>query len=355
MSRLRLLAPVLLALLTTEATAWLGLAMLERRGVTYRPISLAPPDDAVVHAALGASSSYIRHDPELGWSIRPGGTDRQLYHATEGGLRAPSPPSDTAAFGDSFTHGDEVPDSAAWPTRLRIRNYGVRGYGLDQSLLRYRKERPRARVVLIGFTSENVYRTVSVYRPFYYPSSEFPFTKPRFRLGADSLTLLPNPLAGDAAYAALLARPDSVFPSIGQADRYWRTRPHESRWDAAAIVRLVKLGREQLVKEHPYDPESEAFRVTVALFEAFVRAVRSDGAEPIVLLFPMQTDLEAPRYRELADTLRARGFPTVDLREAFRDCGRCAAAFAEHGHYSVAGNAAVAAYLERMTGSHPAD
>ena len=343
--RLRLLAPVFIAILTTEVTAWLGLALLGRSGLSYRPISMAPPDSTVVHAALGESSSYIRHDAHLGWSIRPLSTYRGLYHATADGLRAPSLPSDTVAFGDSFTHGDEVPDSASWAALLRVRNYGVRGYGLDQSLLRYLEERPLARVVLIGFTSENIYRTVSVYRPFYYPNSEFPFTKPRFRLTGDSLTLLPNPLSGDTHYSALLARPDSVFARIGESDWYWRTRSHESAWDASATVRLIKLAREQLVKVNPYDPESEAFRITVALFEAFVAAVRANGADPIVLIFPMQADLEEPRYLGLVDTLSARGYPIVDLRNAFRGCGRCREAFAEHGHYSPEGNAAVAAYL----------
>jgi hypothetical protein len=139
-------------------------------------------------------------DSLLGWRYRPGfvsATD----HINRQGLRSRREYSDVAprgalriaAFGDSFVYGNEVDDDNAWPAQLEacandyeVLNYGVGGYGLDQAFLRFQSEGLTLgpRVVLIGFTTDDLRRVVNVYRRF-ISSLELPLAKPGGRRFAD--------------------------------------------------------------------------------------------------------------------------------------------------------------------------
>ena len=122
MIRLRILAVIVVALLI-EGAAWLGLLALGARGVSYDPISDTLPAayrEALVRVIAG-TTRYLDYSPELGWTLHPKGERPPLYHANAAGLRATheyaaEPPTGVLrieAFGESFTHGDEVPDSDA--------------------------------------------------------------------------------------------------------------------------------------------------------------------------------------------------------------------------------------------------
>ena len=121
-------------------------------------------------ARIASRDSYIGFDPELGWSQTPGARaidDGIVFEANEAGFRAErdyprEPPpgvSRLAAFGDSFTHCDEVGLQDCWTTRLagawegaEVLNFGIPGSAPDQGWLRYQRDgkpyRPCA--VLIG-------------------------------------------------------------------------------------------------------------------------------------------------------------------------------------------------------------
>lgn len=98
----------------------------------------------------------VLHDPDLGWVNRPStfikdgcGVHRNVT-INSGGIRAlreysPKEPPNTlriAAFGDSFTFGDEAGDTETWPYQLEsalpnteVLNFGVSAYGVDQMYL----------------------------------------------------------------------------------------------------------------------------------------------------------------------------------------------------------------------------
>jgi hypothetical protein len=342
-----------------EALSLLGIILLERRGVPYDPISpdsLPPLAEQALARYLRGEATYVIPDSGLGWTIRPGAVSAAGYHATADGLREPSPAGAlVAAYGDSFTHGDDVPDSAAWVSLLGARNFGVPGYGLDQAYLRYGATRPHVKQVLIGYMSENLNRTVSVFRPFYSPRAPEPFAKPRFRLVADTLVLDPNPMRTRADYEDLLAHPGDWLPRLGRDDLFYHQHPRRSAWDRLATVRLVKLALAQPARlaspleGDRYRVGSEGFRVTVAVFDAFVREVRRDGAEPVIVMLPHLTDLQiGPTYAPLRDTLAARGYSVLDLWEALAPCRpepiRC---FGKRYHYNERANRMIAEYLER--------
>src|SRR5207249_3786660 len=109
------------------------------------------------------------------------------------------------AYGDSFTHCEDVEIQDCWTSRLEqllpgteILNLGVNGYAPDQAWLRYRRDgaawRPCA--VLIGSMVENINRVVNRFRPFYSPTVELPLAKPRFVVEQGRPVLLPIDVRG---------------------------------------------------------------------------------------------------------------------------------------------------------------
>ena len=326
---------------------------------------------------LADDLEYLTYSATLGWTIKPGGRG-DLYRASAQGIRADRefarvPPPGTlriAAFGDSFTHGDEVRNEDTWQEVLmrahpevEAMNFGVGAYGLDQAFLRYQRDGADygARVVLIGFMFENLFRHVNVYRPFFVPNSGLALAKPRYELHQGRLVLVENPMRDLAGYRELLAHPERELPRLGAHDLFFQVRPHEGALDLP-LVRVVKSLRWAWADWHlgvsggAYDTSGEPFRVTAAIVEAFAATARRNGSLPIVVVYPRRRDIERFRrdgsrhYATLIDHCRARGIRVLDLAESLGSSGIPLDALVVR-HYTAAGNRVVAEaiwrYLER--------
>lgn len=318
-------------------------------------------------------------DAALGWRYRPGfesPTDR----INDMGLRsardyAPFPPAGTlriAVFGDSFTYGTEVANEHAWPSvmerldeRLEVLNYGVGGYGTDQALLRFRAEGMRLSpdVVLMGFAPVDLRRTVNVYRRF-LANNEALLTKPRFVLGPErDLRLLETPIRRPEDWAPILDDP-SLVRRWGENDHWYRALVYENAlYDLSAAVRLLSglwirldnryFDNDRIFAGGGFNPESTAFDIQVAVFEAFVTEARDSGARPVILILPnMQAMNEAlagrePHYEPLLKSLRAFDLPFLDGLDAFElgEADSIGDWFARGGHYSPQGNLIIAEWL----------
>ena len=133
-----------------------------------------------------------------------------------------------AAFGDSFTHCDQVGDAETWEEQLAemlsadIYNFGVTGYGTDQAYIRFREELQKVGtpIVALGLITENINRIVNRYRPFYYDRSGYTLTKPRFILRGGTRELIENPVRNENEIDKLL---DPKFlESVGENDWWFR-------------------------------------------------------------------------------------------------------------------------------------
>jgi hypothetical protein len=348
----------------TEGLSALLLPALDARGIRYLAVSATQLPDSTrksLDLLLAGRNTYTRHDPDLGWSIYPHGSGHR-YQANGQGLRGDreydSLPSRRrlAAFGDSFTHGDDVGNPDAWVAQLaddstESLNFGVPFYGPDQALLRYERDGRRfhPHVVLIGFTFENIARSLSQYRPFYAPWVPFAFAKPGYRLAGDTLVRLPHPLPTLVGYGRLRSHPARVLPLLGADDWYYHHRPRATVWDHSPTVRLVKLTRHEI--RRPIT-DAAGLRLSLALLDRFVARVQADGSAPVILLLPRREDLPGPpRYRALGDSLTTRGYDVLDLAPAFAGCGTCEALFVPgRSHYNPAGNRRVADYLRVRLG-----
>lgn len=337
-----------------ELAARAGLALLERRGVEYEPLvadRLSAKHRELLKDLLTGRPSLFQHDAVLGWTLRPGYRSELSTVGLDGLRRDPERPEPKASavrvatFGDSFTFGGDVADRHAYPewlarlnSGLAVDNFGVPAYGLDQAFLRYQRDgrRTHPQIVVIGFMAENIFRNVSVFRPFYRPPSQLPFAKPRYlpgTPGSTDLSLVENPLPRLKDYHRLLVHPSETLRQLGRHDHFYQTRLRAGAFDGSATVRLVKLAKRQLlpdtgiVRHGEYNTDGEAFRVTTGLFAAFYEMALRDGAQPVILIFPERGDLDrwrrerTKRYAPLLRFLAAKGYRVVDAMEALAAVG----------------------------------
>ncbi len=333
--------------LLTELVCLGGLWALQRsKGIGYRPAqirTLSERHRRIIEHQLLDRQYALAFDARLGWTVPPSARTRKFRtnRAALRGLReyTPEPPAGVtrlAAFGDSFTFGDEVNDAGTWErllekldARLEVLNYGVSGYDPGQAFLRYQREGTRfhPRIVLIGFMSENIHRMVNTFRPFYQPDTGTPLAKPRFRLRGERLELVENPLQSLEAYRELLRNGERVLPRLGRDDFFYQSS-RARRFDALPSVRLFAIFAERhlgepILRNGVYNTRSEAYQVTRAVLEAFHTRVEKDGAVPILLIFPTREDLLTRRaggtvgYAPLLADLKRGGYRVLDLAEGF--------------------------------------
>jgi len=270
-----------------------------------------------------------------------------------------------AAFGDSFTHGDEVRNEDTWQEammranrNLEVLNFGVGGFGLDQAFLRYQQDGAvyKPRIVLIGFHTADIYRNVNVFRPFLSPATRIPLTKPRYIFERRGLVLLQNPIRELSQYRDLLTDPARVLPELGTHDYFFQKGFKAGHFDFLPSVRLFQVARYQLLQRGArletgghYNVDSEAFKVTVAIFDQFVDAASHNGSEPIVVMMPGGSDIKQysrngmKPYAPLLEYFRAKGYRYVDMFDGFRQyAAEVAVRDLVPSHYSPLGNALVA-------------
>lgn len=320
----------------------------------------------------GAYAEYHRIDPVLGWTIAKD-VDGEMYSSNSIGIRgkreyAVDKPAGVshriAAFGDSFTHGDDVANEHTWQRfmeredpDLEVMNFGVGGYGTDQAWLRYQENgKPYdADIVLIGFMVENINRNVNAFVPFYRRLSS-PVSKPRFSLdGNDELVLHENMLKTREDYIELRENQREMLRKLGRHDWYYQ-RLFLSDFDFKPIKLAWYIWvnvTDPWVVDHnrQYNTRSQPFRVTLRIIEEFYREAEADGSKPWVVVFPEMEDVmrarraQVKRHQPLLDAFAERDMRFIDIVDGFerRDMLRLGKLF--DGHYTETGNEIVAKIL----------
>ena len=139
------------------------------------------PSYAVAASKPSPGETQFTYDPRLGWSAIPGSSGTLLgkpFSFTELGTREQNrdrPPATgplIVALGDSMTEGYAVGNDETWPAHLerltgrRVLNAGVRGYGLDQMVLRAERIIPELKpsTVVLAFIADDISRTALAVR-----------------------------------------------------------------------------------------------------------------------------------------------------------------------------------------------
>jgi hypothetical protein len=353
------------------------LALLARdRRFDFTPIAERLAEQSrKLEKILAGGDRLLALDDELGW-VYASGSANEGYTMSGQALRGrreytPKPAPGVlrvAAFGDSFVFGAEVKDDDVWSfqaeqlePRLEVLNYGIGGYGNDQALLLYRRrgQELAPHVVVLGFPEVDLPRNVNRYRRF-LDSRDLPLFKPRFLVDEQGeLVLLPNPFPGEAGSRAVLAEPRRALEA-GEHDANFE--PLEWRnplYDRSGLARLFctvatrawrsRLRPDRLYLGHEMNPESEAFRVLVAIVRTFAREVEAAGDRFLFVIFAVRDeDIWGGSRRAYAPLLEAlSGVAIVDLADALAaDPSVTPANLREaSGHYSPAANRVAARAL----------
>lgn len=238
------------------------------------------------------------------------------------------------AVGDSFTEGWAVKDDETWPAHLErdtgrpVLNAGVRGYGLDQIVLRAERLAPRFRpqTIILAFIEDDMNRAglsirQAVHKPYFVPVGD------GIELRNVPVPTAPvsgffDPVRRILGYSYLL---DFMMRRIG-ADDFW----HGDSAKTGADVELVSC----------------------RLMERFAALVRRVEAKGVVVAF--RNDLagvdadEAARLRQrIAIVLacaKTAGLGILDTHDGFAAAGadRDSNAFYFDRHFTDRGNALAA-------------
>ena len=152
------------------------------------------------------------YDSELGWIRKPNTTHEEKGkegitkwtindYGGRNNLEFEKNNSKISTYGDSFTFCRQVNDDGTWQhwisklQNTNVKNFGVGNYGLDQTLLRLKREFPnnKTETVIIGVVPDTISRIVSIWKHYYEYGNTFGF-KPRFILKNEILELLKNPI-----------------------------------------------------------------------------------------------------------------------------------------------------------------
>lgn len=322
------LLPRLAALsLGTLVAALAGEALLR----TLRPEAFAPgPSDA---------AEFVRFDPLLGWSNRPGASGRMRFppdfdtemRISRQGLRdrafaVPKPPGTrrVLCLGDSFTWGMGVEASETWPKVLERAlgpgfeavNAGVNGWGTAQELLWLRDRggvlAPEA--VVLAFYVNDFSDNAS--------GRAGPWSRPYFVLEGEAVRLAGTPVPAPSGPSRTL------HATLENHSWLFRVLLWGRDWVRSGLLDPVDLSPLRRGKR----ARPEASVPGAAVTEAIVRMARDDCAERgvrfVVLLVPSRWIVRpalrgldrAPvdeRLYETAAALCARaGVETIDPRGA---------------------------------------
>lgn len=288
-----------------------------------------------------ADDFCLMHDPDLGYAPKPGfrGSGAAGWPVTidVDGLRSCGESTEGAggerpilAVGDSYTFGEEVGDTEAWPALLqqlsgrRVLNGGVSGYGFDQVVLRAERlaDIHGPAMLIVGFIADDVRRTEM--------RRLWGRNKPWFGLESEQLQLAGVPVPERRRRAPRWLRPrlDRILitlPAVLQHLFGYHVRRHPAghglRIALCLIERLAQLG--------------ERHRCPVVLLAQYHPQVWSERAFAA----------EERRLTTLVlDGARKAGLATVDTFPRFA-VEPAAASFYVNSHLNGRGNAMVASLL----------
>jgi hypothetical protein len=355
---------------------------LERRIAPFDPPLFSPSQRAALQQlqrdVADPPKRATKFDVELGWCNPPNSGFGEFRYDWAGARIGVGPlergqlpgTRRIVAVGCSMTHGEEVGARESWCarvdallTRAEIANLGVAAYGLDQALLRLRRDgwplEPDE--VWLGVLPQAALRVTTLFRPLLDHWSLDVAFKPRFRLNAaGTLELVPNPVQDLADAARMLGDQRLLLDALSGNDP-WVARaplayaPRGSSWTHRSFAaRLVLTARERTGRdvEACFDGESEFARLFDAIVRTMERECTERGVAFRVLVLPGLADLQqrgsAGRgyWEDWVERLRASGLDVVDLASALSSKGGdLAGLFAPAGHYTSVASELIASAL----------
>jgi hypothetical protein len=323
---------------------------------------------------LASGQSRGRFDSELGWCNKPESGFGEFRYDWAGARIGVAPLERTkpagvrrvVAVGCSMTHGEEVGAEESWCARtdallpgLEIANLGVAAYGLDQALLRLRRDGWALAPddVWLGVLPQAALRVTTRFRPLLDHWSLDVAFKPRFVLDArGELALVPNPASSLADVVRLLHDQRAFLDALG--DDPWVARaplayaPRGSSWTHGSFAaRLLATAWERSGRdlEACFDAGEEYGRLYTAIVRTMASECSEHGVAFRLLLLPGEDDLRQRAregrgyWEEWVGSLQGEGVLVIDLAPVLERAGvELGRLFGPGGHYTSEGSEFVA-------------
>jgi hypothetical protein len=302
-------------------------------GVELPPYSLLPPTTPPAytdHSAwykelvvddqkitIGDLWGFFRKDQVFGYAPQEGITSANgWWQSNNLGARASHDVGERTTpgqqrwlvFGDSFAVGSRVRQEEVWSSILDVNlesvevlNFGVDGYGMGQSYLRYQavKERLEHDLILLMFVpAEDLWRDVNTRRDL-RGNWELYWVMPRFILDQGKLRLIESPFEGTAAQDQ--QSPDELNIVLREHlrlyDRFYFDSRFEEPWLIGKSILYKLLAKayfnyqDQTLIQGFRDADSEASQVSRAIFAAMNDEALEDGNRFVLVFLPSLYDL----------------------------------------------------------------
>jgi len=340
--------PVLSVLLALSLVEIVGRAFLKASDTSYGvllgrelppkaviPISEIPeidPDagfeDLVVDGKKITKSDLwgmMQEDPVVGWIPRKKVVSTNRWWRTNNfgartdqdiGMHKPSGRTRVLLFGDSFTQGSRLPQAETWAYQLEKRNpgfevfnFGVDGYGMGQSFLRYQTVQAGIDydVVLFLFVpTVDLWRDINTIRSLGGDWLSFAIT-PRFIFKDDRLEYVKSPYQNvlEVYQANHIRLSPKVRDYLRKYDRFYIPALYEDppllkyliSYKIAALFygnRKIRMIYRQAFE----DPNSEAWQVTRKIFDAVKTLASKREANFILAILPTHMDIHKAQQDE---------------------------------------------------------
>ncbi|BCA55348.1 hypothetical protein W02_24880 [Nitrospira sp. KM1] len=336
-----------------------------------------------VIAEMAFTSPYLVPDPTLGWTIGPSRRSASgLRFSSTEGIRSPrlgvsfhdsrtrhtgmaNRPATVriALIGDSMTFGAEVSCEESWGHALegllqpdtQVLNFGVSAYGLNQTFLRYgqdvRSWNPQ--IVVIGISSMMLLRINSVYPFIMNPEwFGFPFVRPRLVENHARPVAINAPVSGTIDVSA---RSINDLPYLELDDYFqpiqWERQGVWGPLEHSYVFRLLNSVRPP--GEFMYkDVSLESIRASQLVIRSLVQDIREDGAIPLIVTLPYESEFGVPNERRPTIQMLTRaGLPYHDMAGCLIDQDSYPKFVPSGAHYSSRANARIAQCLQPVLAS----
>ncbi|MEI7873940.1 MAG: GDSL-type esterase/lipase family protein [Alphaproteobacteria bacterium] len=288
----------------------------------------------------------LRYDSELGYEPVPGASgtvNGQPISYSADGFRTQNLGASPAAgplilvLGDSYTEGWSVSGDESWPAQLerqtgrRTLNAGVRGYGIDQMVLRAERLVPRLKpqTIVLAFIGSDIERTALSFRDFKH--------KPYFVPAGDGLELRNVPVPTTPLSGPLVA----IRAVLG--------------YSHLLDTLMRRLGAYDLWFGNNASTGADGVLVSCRLMDRFAALARKYDANALVVAFqqsdrwnyPLDRPEVAARVAAVLACAKRAGLATLDTSAAFAAAGAGTnpAAYFVADHYADRGNALAASLI----------